>query len=133
MKITYQEEKRIFKLDTAHTSYIIGITDDEGFIGHVYYGAYIRDEDVTYLLRTGERPLVPSVNNRERGAFYDTFPCEYPGNGLGDYRESAVAILDQNGNTAVQPLYTGYRICDGKPEIPGLPATFGTEKECQTL
>ncbi len=133
MKITYQEEKRIFKLDTANTSYIIGITDDEGFIGHVYYGGYISDGDVAYLLRTGERPLVPSVNNRERGAFYDTFSWEYPGNGLGDYRESAVAILDQNGNTAVQPLYTGYRICDGKPEIPGLPATFGTREECQTL
>ena len=52
---------------------------------------------------------------------------EYPGNGVGDYRESAVAVLDANGNTAVQPLYVKHEIYAGKPGIPGLPATFALE------
>ena len=133
MEISYSKNDRIFKLDTAHTSYVIGITDEENFIGHVYYGARISDTDVAYLLRTQEAPFVPSRNNRDRSSFLDTFPMEYPGNGVGDYRESAVEIEDVHGNTAVMPLYSGHRIYSGKPKIPGLPATFGGEEECKTL
>lgn len=133
MNIQYNETSRIFKLDTCNTSYIIGIVDDESFVGHVYYGSRISDTDVSYLMRTKEAPFVPSQNNRDRSSFLDTFPMEYPGNGVGDYRESAIEILDQNGNTAVQPLYVGHKIYAGKPEIPGLPATFGTKSDCQTL
>lgn len=132
MNIQYKETNRTFKLDTANTSYIIAITDDENFIGHVYYGAKISD-DAAYLLRTGEAPFVPSKNNRDRSSFLDTFPMEYPGNGIGDYRESAIAILDENGNTTVYPLYKGHKIYAGKPGITGLPATYGNEKECMTL
>lgn len=32
MKITYHEQSRIFKLDTPHTSYCIGIVDEENFL-----------------------------------------------------------------------------------------------------
>lgn len=133
MGIHYDDGARVFKLDTAHTSYVIAITDEENFIGHAYYGASIRDMDVSYLMRTKEAPFVPSQNNRDRSSFLDTFPMEYPGNGVGDYRESAIAILDENGNTAVDLHYTGHRIYDGKTGIPGLPATFGDETECSTL
>lgn len=131
--IHYYEKERVFKLDTPHTSYLIGIVDEENFIGHVYYGEKISDTDVCGLMRTLEAPFVPSKNNRDRSSFLDTFPMEYPGNGVGDYRESAIAVLDTNGHTAVQPLYAGHRIYEGKPEIPGLPATFGKDTECETL
>lgn len=133
MNIQYNEASRTFKLDTCNTSYIIGIVDEDNFVGHVYYGSKISDTDASYLMRTKEAPFVPSENNRDRCSFLDTFPTEYPGNGVGDYRESAIEVLDWNGNTAVQPLYVGHKIYAGKPEIPGLPATFGDEHECQTL
>ena len=64
----------------------MAVVDKENFVGHVYYGKKLRDANIAYLLRTGEGPFVPSENNRERVSFYDTFPMEYPGNGLGDYR-----------------------------------------------
>ena len=83
MAITYFEKERIFKLDTPNSSYVIGIVDKENFVGHVYYGKKLRDANIAYLLRTGEGPFVPSENNRERVSFYDTFPMEYAGNGLG--------------------------------------------------
>ena len=38
MAVNYLEENRLFQLDTNNTSYIIGIVDEENFIGHVYYG-----------------------------------------------------------------------------------------------
>uniref|UniRef100_UPI004038A27E alpha-galactosidase n=1 Tax=Roseburia inulinivorans TaxID=360807 RepID=UPI004038A27E len=133
MNIQFDEKNRVFKLDTEHTSYVMAVVDNEGFLGHVYYGAKISDTDVAYLLRTDENPMVPSKNNRDRSSFLDTFPMEYPGNGVGDYRESVIAVLDKNGHSAVQFFYRSHQIFDGKKKIPGLPASFAKETECQTL
>ncbi|MCR5476437.1 MAG: alpha-galactosidase [Lachnospiraceae bacterium] len=131
--IAYDESNRLFFLETPHTSYILGIVDEEGFPGQVYYGARIPREDVSYLMRTKEPPFVPSENARERGSFLDRFPSEYPGNALGDYREGAAEVLDGDGHRAVQFLYKEHRIYDGKPGLEGLPATFAKENEAQTL
>ncbi len=37
MGISYFEEKKIFKLDTERTTYLIGLSP-EGYVGHIYYG-----------------------------------------------------------------------------------------------
>ncbi|MCM1026970.1 MAG: alpha-galactosidase [Roseburia sp.] len=133
MNIVYDEKTRIFKLDTAHTSYLIGIVDEEGFIGHAYYGKRISDGGAAYLMRIGEPPFVPSRNNRDRSSFFDAFPMEFPGCNTGDYRESAIEVMDGNGHNAAEIVYRGHRIYNGKPALPGLPATFGGERECMTL
>ena len=133
MKIKFDEQNRVFQLDTENTSYLIGIADQEGFIGHIYYGKKISDSNVAYLMRTEENPLVPSKNNRDRSSFFDTFPMEFPGCNTGDYRESAIEVKDVNGHNAVELVYRGHRILNGKPGLPGLPATFGAEDECMTL
>lgn len=133
MGIAFHEDSFSFKLDTDNTSYVIGVADDEKFIGHCYYGARVSDQDLTYLLRLGEAPFVPSQNARERGSFFDFFPVEYPGNGLGDYREGAIEALAADGGRAVNFTYKGHRIYSGKKGLPGLPATFGGESECRSL
>jgi alpha-galactosidase len=131
--IQYNENSRTFKLDTAHTSYVIAVCDDEQFLGHAYYGAKISDTDAAYLLRTDEMPFVPSKADRDRGTFFDAFPSEFPGNQIGDFRDSAVTVKDAGGHSAVQFLYTGYRILNEKPALPGLPATFARDEAVQTL
>lgn len=133
MGVTYDEKERIFKLDTPNTSYILGVVDEEGFLGHIYYGKKLKDGNVSYLLRTQEPPFVPSKNNRERCSFYDTFPFEYPTGGVGDYRESAISIRTEQGHVASQLLYKDYEIMEGKPALEGLPATFGDKDSCTTL
>lgn len=133
MGITFNEKSLSFKLDTDNTSYVIAVADDEKFIGHCYYGARVSDTDMGYMLRTEEAPFVPSKNARERGSFFDFFPAEYPGNGLGDYRDGAVEVRTENGCRAVNFTYTGHSIYSGKKGIPGLPATFGSEAECASL
>lgn len=133
MNITYNEQNRIFKLDTANTSYCIGIVDDENFVGHVYYGRKLADDNLGYLMRTEEAPFVPSRNNRDRSAFLDSFPMEYTGNDLGDYREGTLTVKTAGGHRGVSLSYVTHKIYDGKPELEGLPATFGTDKECKTL
>ena len=58
--LTYFEKERIFKLDTPKTSYLMGVVDEENFLGHIYYGKRIEDYNIGYLMRTGEPPFVPS-------------------------------------------------------------------------
>ena len=38
MAIRYNESSRSFQLDTPSASYVIGVVDAEGFVGHAYYG-----------------------------------------------------------------------------------------------
>ena len=64
---------QVFKLDTPATSYVCAIVDG-GYLGHVYYGRKLEDTDLSYLLRTEEFPLVPSVNPRKRFRFWISFP-----------------------------------------------------------
>lgn len=133
MSIRYDEANRIFELDTRNTSYRIGIADEEGFVGHIYYGQKIRPQKCDQFLRTCEAPFVPSKNNRERCSFMDTFPTEYSGNGIGDYRESCIAVKTENGSRTVDLKFVDYDIVNGKPGISGLPASFAGEEEVQTL
>lgn len=133
MSIVFDENLDLFCLETANTSYIIGLADHRTFVGHVYYGRRVRRQDLRYLLRTGEAPFVPSGNERECCSFYDTFPAEYSGNGVGDYRESSIAVRTQAGQHAVMPTYVSYEITDQKPQLPGLPSAFDREHTAQTL
>lgn len=133
MNITYDKANKIFKLDTPNTSYILGVVDEEGYLGHIYYGKKLKDSNVGYLLRLNENPFVPSKNNRERCAFCDRFPFEYPTNGVGDYRESAISIRTEKGHVANQLFFKSFEIMEGKPELEKLPASFGNGDTCNTL
>ena len=133
MQINYNEQNRVFKIDTEHTSYCIGIVDEENFVGHIYYGRKLTDDNLCYLMRTMEQPFVPSRNNRDRTSFLDTFPTEYTGHGLGDYREGTLMVRTAGGHTGVSLSFVFHRIIDGKEELAGLPATFGATDACRTL
>ena len=133
MQINYNEQNRVFKIDTEHTSYCIGIVDEENFVGHIYYGRKLSDDNLVYLMLTAEPPFVPSKNNRDRNSFLDTFPMEYTGHGLGDFREGTLMVRTAGGHSGVSLSYVSHRIYDGKEELAGLPATFGTADTCRTL
>ncbi len=133
MGIQYFEQKRIFKLDTPKSTYMIGIVDEENFVGHIYYGKKVIDTDLGYLMRTGEGARVPSENNRDRVSFMDGFPMEYSTHGIGDFRESCIRVKSKQGHSACSLSYRSHRIYPGKPQLEGLPATFGDEASCTTL
>ena len=123
----------IFKLDTPNTSYVLCVVDEEGFVGHLYYGSKINDCHLENLIRINEMPFVPSHNNRDRGSFLDSFPMEYSTNGIGDYRESCLSIETEGGFEAVGLTYLSYDIVEGKNKILGLPATFGKKEDVNSL
>ena len=127
MSITFDRATNIFQLNTMTTSYLIGIADGK-YVGHIYYGKKLDNCQGGYeLLRTEEKPFVPSQNNRDKAGFADGFHYEYPTAGVGDYRESCLSVRTWQGHRVCELAYTGYEIFDGKRELPGLPATFETD------
>lgn len=132
MAITYLEDKKIFQLNTAQTTYLIGLSP-EGYVGHIYYGKRLKGEGSNYLLRMNEAPYTPSVNKREKSSFLDRFPMEYPTGGIGDYRESCLDVRGESGSRGCEFTIESYRIIEGKPALPGLPASFGEPEQVKTL
>ena len=133
MAIAFNEQQKVFRLDTPHTTYLIGVVDDEGFLGHIYYGPSIPDDDMQYLMRIYEPPYVPSRNNRDRLAFLSAFPTEYSGHGQGDFRESCLQVETAEGCRVCGLTYDSHKIYSGKPALDGLPATYGGAEDCATL
>ena len=69
-----------------------------------------------------------------QGGFGDAFPYEYSTSGVGDYRENCLSVRTTQGHRVCELIYTGHQILDGKPELPGLPATFAKDgDQAQTL
>lgn len=135
MPIIYDSKNKTFKLDTSTSSYIIKIYD-ENYILNLYYGAKIPDTYVPHrecVSRSASFSLANPIIGE--GEFTpDTAPMEYGTNGAGDFRISALAVKNQNGDSVTDIRYTGHRIYKGKPEIPCQPSTYvNNEDEAETL
>lgn len=133
MSIHFDEQSRIFWLNTPHSSYAIGILEQEDLLGHLYYGARIAPDDVQFLSRVGDSLVSPACRPGERLKFNDAFPMEYPTAGEGDFRAPCLSVRTAAGHTGCSLAYCAHRIFAGKPVLPGLPATFGTDTDCTTL
>ena len=101
MAILFDAEKKIFKLDTASSSYVFAV-HDSGRLLHLYYGAYLPDCDMRYLLDRGYFvSFTPDAAGYVGTEFSpDTQPSEYSCNGTGDFRISALQIRNADGNIA---------------------------------
>lgn len=133
MDIRFLEKEKVFVIDTENTSYVMGISGEEGLLGHLYYGDKIDSSDVAYLWKTVEPQVNPTVDMRDRSSFLDRFPFEYSSNNVGDYRKSSIEITDSNGHTSLLLCYESHEIFGGKRAIAGLPATFGTADDSMSL
>ncbi len=122
MAILYDSGKRIFKLDTCHTTYMIGVTE-EGYVAHIYYGRKVAHTGGMYLLRLHEYPQ-PLRLPREKGTFLNALPFEYPTAGVGDYREAALDLANEQNQHGTELFYDSYSIEKGKPQLTGLPSAF---------
>lgn len=135
MPITYDKKNFTFKLDTATSSYIIKVYEEK-YLLNLYYGAFIPE---TYV--SGRECRYPNASFSlanpvigENGFTPDTAPMEYGCNGAADFRISALAVRNGNGDSVTDIRYTGHKIYPGKPEIPGQPSTYvDHEHEADTL
>ena len=99
MSIFYNQQQRVFRMDTPGSTYLISIVDEEGFLCHTYYGRRIPDDNMQYLLRIN--PIsIPFRDSGHQTNLLDELPVEYPGHGLGDFRESCLAVRTEEGRRA---------------------------------
>ena len=120
--ICFDESKSIIRLDTPHTSYVMGVF--EGRLVHYYYGKRISG-DVSYLLCESRFPWMKNVKG-EAVNLNDTLPFEYPTSGVGDYREPCLSVRAEDGTGVCDLRYVSHEIKEGKTDPEGLPATHGT-------
>lgn len=136
MPISFDKERRIFKIDSLGSTYAIGIFDGE-FIVHLYYGKKIPDNNLlSTAFRGGFASISPNTaSTADNGLFsLDIQPMEYSCNGSGDFRLAALSIRDSQGRATTDIRYLEHRIYSGKPKLEGLPATYcNSDDEADTL
>ena len=130
--ITYNDKTKTFRLDTANSTYCILISE-KGYLAHCYYGTKIADDDLSYLSRQKEYYFPDSPVFREKLSLLDFLYQEYPTDGVGDFRKSALAITNRTGNNAVELKYKEYKIFDGTLALAELPCVFDDTFKAQTL
>ena len=136
MPISFDEKRKIFKIDTPGSTYAIKI-GESGYLLHLYYGKRISDTGIDFLLpKINDASFAPgaySVHDTP-GFSTDIMPMEYSVNGTGDFRVSALQIRAFSGNASTDIRYKSHRILKGKYRLPGLPATYSeTDEEADSL
>ena len=128
--IKFDQKNKTFRIDTPSSTYCITVAQ-KGYLSHSYYGPKIGDDDVSYLTRQFEYFMSQGDLFREKHTLLDFLPQEMPTDGMGDFRESALAISNDKGNNGVELMYKDFKILDEAQTLPGLPSVFGNK--AQTL
>ena len=122
MAITFIKETDTFFLESERLTYAFKIQN--GYLAHLYYGKKIGRDDLTYTMTGGSNPLSTlSPQNYS----YEWYAPEITFFGTGDYRESTVHVINENGDRLSELLYEGYEIVDKKPQISAMPSLEGGE------
>lgn len=132
MSISIDNARNIAALHSGTVSYVLEAVDGK-YLVHRYFGRALRAYHgcgaPAYYKRaySTEHPCsIPNVS-------FDDFPFEYPARGRGDFRIPALEAEQSGGVRVVEPLFRSWRAIEGKPALPGLPATFAGDTPAQTL
>lgn len=134
MAIYYNENERLFHLQSKDTSYIIQLV--YGYPAHVYWGQKLShdgklDDILTYKERSS---FSPNPIPENKSVSLDTLPQEYPQYGTSDFRHPAYQVRLEDGSRITELIYKGHRILNVKPKLEGLPAVYAEDgQEAQTL
>lgn len=123
---TIKASNGVFQLLSPTISYLFH-THPSGELIHDHFGAPSTE--------TTTEPTIPDGGwGQGHGGFaLSREKRELPDLGRGDYRVPAIVIRKGDGNTLVELKYKSHKIVEGKPGLPGLPATFGEPNEVSTL
>ena len=132
MAILYDKNENIFHLKTNATSYVMQIIRDK-YLSHLYWGRKVENYNNSRAIIWKDRGFAPNPDYTDRTFSLDTLPQEYPQTGNGDFRICAYSVRDENGSRISNLEYKSHKIIKGKNPLKGLPASFASEDEVQTL
>lgn len=134
MSIIYDEHQKSFHLTNGKISYQFSVENDR-FLIHNYWGKAIQPNKMNGDFPLSDHSFSPTpFNVKGREFSMNTQAQEFPVNGYGDFRETALEHRYNDGSFVTQLSYEGYEIVEGKPALEGLPHTYLNEKsEAETL
>ena len=99
MAITFNSENKVFKLDSKNTTYAFFVNEG-GWLVNLYYGKSLNSDELRYLENTqGVAAFAPHPAEMTGAFTLDCEALEYPCNGCGDYRASALQIRAPYGGS----------------------------------
>ncbi|MBE6718320.1 MAG: alpha-galactosidase [Ruminococcaceae bacterium] len=122
MAIFYDEQSKIFYLESKETTYAFGI-NKLGILEHLYFGKRVgRDLVFTTYSEKGRSHAVYVFD--EDGVKYDitSIPKEIETPYAGDYYEPSLILEYANGSRRSDLVFEGYEILKEKPKLDGLPS-----------
>jgi len=136
MGINYFPENKLFVLDAAECTYAFLVHPRYERLVHLYHGAHLAGADVLKLFNydtaTRSQSTIPPGGNPQDGSL-SNLPQEFSSFGCGDFRRPSAQVRTPDGFDAVDAKYVSHRIFRGKAELAGLPASFASEAEAETL
>lgn len=126
MAIAFNAETKTFFLDGKNLTYAFRASEC-GALEHLYMGASIAHDDLSYTLTTGcssKETTTPGHTEAETTfeARYSAHPLELSFFGTGYYDEPTVQVENAAGDRLCELLYDGYEILEEKPKIKGMPS-----------
>lgn len=112
----------LIHLRNDRISYVIGFMQG-GIPTHLYFGRKLQECHAASLLRRHRLPEDGSFSMQN--CAMNRVPQEYPSYGLGDMREGALIVRQQDGTTSCDLRFVSAVSEKGKYALPGLPASYG--------
>lgn len=112
-----------FSLNGRNVSYRFHVDESTGDLRSDHFGGRI----------SGPIPSDPEPVIDGWTGMPDRVRREFPDQGRGDFRIPAIRIRQAEGHTVSAFKYQSYDIIQGKPNLAGLPATWGNAEDATTL
>lgn len=112
-----------FALNADNASYRFHVDNATGDLISDHFGGLVTENGLTVPIGDthGWLGVLPRLRR------------EFPDLGRGDFRSPAVQIRQSEGYTVSDFQYKSYTIMKGKPDLAGLPSTFGKDRDVSTL
>lgn len=124
-------DNNIFYLHTGKTTYAMGVSKD-GVLLHLYWGSRLYNNFYYEGILNFDYRHMSALDLGEKSTNY--MPLEYSPFGGGDLRTTALCGVHSDGSRLTVLKYKDYQIINGKPQLDGLPATYGEKEDnVQTL
>ncbi len=130
MAIEVGKNGRLFNLHTIDSTYQM-YADEYGVLLHTYYGRKIDDENLSDLIFRADVGFSGNPPEAEGDRTYslDCLPQELPSDGVGDFRESCISLLHEDGSMAADFRFEGYELIPRSYKVEGMPSLYDNDEE----
>ena len=130
MAIQVGKNGKLFNLHTVDSTYQM-YADEYGVLLHTYYGRKIDSEDLSELIFHADVGFSGNPPEAEGDRTYslDCLPQELPSDGVGDFRESCISLLHEDGSMAADFRFEGYELIPGSYKVEGMPSLYDNAEE----